>query len=381
MIQIMLFLVAFVPSSNTTEYSSRIKALGIGFAYLIPDYETDLFNNPQLLGTRVSSITYNPDEGARFKFIHLSPRFGVYARYWPSYVNNFDSLSNEWRRNSHGQLFIRDLWMVRVRNYIVNLSGDGYFDIEENEEHDTQYSMNFATDYYVRSQLALNISKNCYLDIKIGSALYAEIQKRGENYAYSPCIISPTGCVGIYKKDIAYTNNFRSWFFSVGGPVSRFDETLMPFPIYQDMDTSMLKVKLFGNAMIAKIGWGKGIPIAGTCCLIVGLRNNFSFQRSTEELSSRVHQGFKNTLSFPVAVEFTLSKTNLRFGTHVDYTFRRHSVYANASELLKSDEHSLDYGYSFGLGWTPSEHLTIDFYNLKKLHDLQEWSVSLQYHP
>lgn len=137
MIHVMLFLVTFVPSSNTTEYSSRIKALGISLAYLVPDYETDLFNNPQILATRVSSITYNPDEGARFKLMHLSPGFGVYARYWPSYVDNFDSLSNEWRKDSHGRLFMRDLWMVRVGSYIMNLSSDGYFDIEENEEHDT----------------------------------------------------------------------------------------------------------------------------------------------------------------------------------------------------------------------------------------------------
>lgn len=381
MLYMMLLIIVYVPPQTTTEYSSRIMALGFNLAYLVPDYETDLFNNPQLLGTKVSGISYNPNEGALWRLAYLSSGFGVYARYWPLYFATFDSTSNEWGRDRHIRLSVRDLWMVKIGSYIVNLSNDGYFDVDEGESHDTQYSMNFAADYYVRSQVAFNLGENYYLDIKAGVGFNAWIQKRGTSLAWSPRVISPTGCIGVYKKDITTSNDFRTYFLSVGGPVARCDESLLPGFTTLDFDTSALEIKLFYDAVITKIGIGRGMPIAEGSCFIIGLRNSFAFQRSGEIQSPRIHQGFKNICTLPVAIEYAIGKVIIRFGTHIDYTFRRYCVFSDGSELLKRDKHDFEYSYSFGLGWTINEHFLVDFYNLRKLYELQEWSVSLQYYP
>jgi len=61
MVKLTVFFFLFVRLSYGIEYSLRIKALGTDFAYLVPDYETDLYQNPQLLGEKLTGVCFEPD--------------------------------------------------------------------------------------------------------------------------------------------------------------------------------------------------------------------------------------------------------------------------------------------------------------------------------
>ena len=75
----LVVLLAFASLCFAMQYSLRIQALGTDFAYLIPDYETDLYHNPNLMGEKLNGISYEPGLSAPVTMRVLTKRFGWFG--------------------------------------------------------------------------------------------------------------------------------------------------------------------------------------------------------------------------------------------------------------------------------------------------------------
>jgi hypothetical protein len=140
----------------TIEYSVRIKALGTDFAYLIPDYETDLYQNPQLLGTQLAGISFEPDLNEPVTARILFKRFGVCGSCWGSYSDHQSSAYTT--TNKH--LYINDLWMLDLRGKVWKFLADDvwhwYNDGDYYEWHQVHDSLDYDSVRTIKYLFGVN---------------------------------------------------------------------------------------------------------------------------------------------------------------------------------------------------------------------------------
>ncbi|GAI26330.1 unnamed protein product, partial [marine sediment metagenome] len=73
--RLLIILLVIICFAHAIEFSQRIQALGTDFAYLIPDYETDLYRNPQLLDRGLTGITYEPSNLYQYRVPLIYDRY------------------------------------------------------------------------------------------------------------------------------------------------------------------------------------------------------------------------------------------------------------------------------------------------------------------
>lgn len=373
-----LALCTIVCFAGASKFSHRIRALGADFAYLIPDYETDIYNDPDLLAEKIMSISFDPNALQPLKLIALAKNFGFYGKYWPEYSYELVPTTNGWYSNRHFVFHFDDLWMLRVKNEVWNIANDGYY-----ERRDSRYSNNYnsgieALKYFLKMQNSYRIGKTLKLNVKIGLGIYFDNIQENQYSFIDRLTAIYSARIGFFKRKIDATNRFTAWYIDIGGPVSASDVDSLPYPFYSYVE-GLPQRMLFAGSIIAKGGWAKGFPIAEKTRLTIGGRNEFTFQTLSREDTDTKLRAIENEFSFPFAIEHTINKTTIRLGTKIFYRYSDTRETDSNSIIRQNIQHSIDYAYSFGIGWQPIRRLVIDIYNTGSFYNLKYWAISTTY--
>jgi long-subunit fatty acid transport protein len=80
-------------------------------------------------------------------------------------------------------------------------------------------------------------------------------------------------------------------------------------------------------------------------------------------------------------VEYRVNKFTIRFGTRVYYSYTYNKEWDNNTILKQQIRHAINYNYSFGLGWQPSDNFVIDLGYKRSYYgfDIGDWSIYLKY--
>lgn len=389
--KIFCFLFVFVCLAYGIEYSLRIKALGTDFAYLIPDYETDLYQNPQLLGEKLSGISFEPNLGEPLTMRFLFKRFGLFGKYWGSY---YSKKYSNYTLTDCKYIYINDLWMLDLRGKIWkfladevwNWFNDGVYVIN-NDYWNTEYFDSTRTIEYI---LSVNGSNRLGRTLTIQHKVCAGVYNCYKNYkyysdvtTYDRWLIISTGKIGLYYRNTNIENKFTSWYLEVGGPVSTPEIDALPYSILSSLSDGIeiepIHRFIYKN-FVSKIAWAKGIPLDGNSFVTIGLHNVFLFQQTDERrIQTNINlRGVRNTFSLPIACEYMFNKIAVRLGTKLFYAIKGNKEWHDDSTILYINEHKIDFGYSFGLGWQIDEHWAIDFYNNSDLSSVKNWAIYIK---
>ncbi len=364
---------------NGLQYSTRIKALGTDFAWLIPDYETDLYQNPQIFNRKMLGIAYDATSAQPLSIFLSSNRIGVHAKYWLEYEYELEPSYIGWQSIEDYSLYFQDLWMLRVKDELWNLFNDGI--INRYEWQNAQSYNNHVIkglEYFIGSQTSFNIGK-LNINLKIAAGFYERFEQRDLIEIYSQRVGIPSGRVGLFYTSASQANRFTSWFVDFGGPITTAEIRSLPYSIYIDLGDHEKELKYFASAFTARIGWAKTLPIADRSFAVIGLRNDFLYQPTRDFSTGNDFQAFTNSFRIPLAVEYLINKVYLRFGTRFFYNYKDLRESTDAGLVNEHMFHSLNYSYSFGLGWQPNQYLSIDVNNYEDLTDLDHWSIYVRY--
>lgn len=383
---------AFICFTYGIEYSLRIKALGTDFAYLIPDYETDLYQNPKLLGEKLSGISFEPDLDEPLTMRFLFKRFGLCGKYWGSFLNQKEAYSP---LINNKYIYIKDLWMLDLRgkiwrflaNDVWNWYNDGIYEIN-NSYWQAEYYDSTRTIKYIFSVNGSNkLGRILALHYKVCAGIYhgnRNYRYYFDQINYDRWLIITTGKIGLYYRDTDIKNKFTSWYLEVGGPVSTSEIDTLPYSILSHLSDG-LEIEpihtFITRNFVSTIAWAKGIPLDDNSFIAIGLRNVFVFQRAdSEDVNININRrGIGNTLTLPIAIEYKINKVALRFGTKLFYTINNNKEWNYDSTLIYTDEHDFNFGYSFGLSWQPDEHWMIDLCNNSDVLSINSWAIYLKH--
>jgi len=384
---------AFFCLVNASGLSLRVKALGSDFANLIPDYETDLYRNPQSLSTNIVGIAYDPFvvyDFFRFyapMIVHQAPialtvttrGFGMTGKYWMNYSHELEPYENTWESFTTQEYRIEDLWMFRVGEVVLNIYNDlDYSKINNTNAANSRFiDKNF--EYIVKTQYSHQIKKRLNLDLKLGLGFYNNKWETDFYTIYDQCINIALARLGLYCRNISSVNDFTSWYLDIGSPISNAEIDSLPFSVYSALLDDETAFMWFAKTLVARLGFAKALPIANRGFLAIGVKNALLFQNTetaSEELNLR---GIENTLSVPIAAEYIVNTVSLRFGASFSYHFQNLRQAENNSVYTHDIVHGLDYGYSFGLGWQPHKKFAIDIYNNAYFWHVKDWAIYVKY--
>jgi hypothetical protein len=376
---LLVCLVLLITSTHALQFSSRIKALGTDFAWLIPDLQTDLYRNPQMLSEKMLCMAYDEDENSPLSIILASRRIGVLTRYWIEYDYELEPAYYGWQSTEEYMIEFEDLWMVRIKDEVWNIYNDGL--ISRYEEDNVQTYNNYLLkdlEYFIRSQTSFSFGK-LNIDLKIAAGFYERVDQYNHIDNYNQRIGITSGRIGLYYTGISQPNRFTSWYLTLGGPISRDEIDSLPYSIYSDLADHERKLKYFGNTFISRFGWAKVWSLTDNGFFAIGLRNDFLYQPIHSYITNNDLRAITNSLRIPLAVEYPLKNIYLRFGTRFFYDFTG-SKESNVTGLIQEDiAHEFGYNYSFGIGWQPNKNLSIDLHNQEYLNILSNWSVCIKY--
>jgi hypothetical protein len=374
--------------------SHRITALGTDLAHLVPDYETDLYRNPQLLGRALIGISYAPDPVYYYVtypfppfYVQQTPisptltanNFGVMGEYWMNYEHGLNPTQYGWQISNFAAYRIQDLWMSRVKKLIINIYNDlDYSKIKYLTSTNSWY-VNRHLEYLIKTQSAFRITKNLTLDIKIGFGFYERKREESNYLHYNQRINLGLARAGLYCRNVIAANDFTSWYFDIGSPMSNTEIDSVPYSVYSCVLDDEHIFMLSARTLLSRLGIAKAIPLTRTGMFIIGARNSFLLQCTEDVNADQGLRGIENIISLPVAIEYSLNTITLRFGTRFWYDFLHLRQASDDYVITQRINHAVDYGYSFGLGWNPHKNLTLDLYNNGDLWRLQNWAVYLKY--
>lgn len=382
-----LFLI-LVGLAYALEYSLRIKTLGTDFAYLIPDYETDLYQNPQLLGKKLTGISYEPGLNEPLTMRFLFPRFGLYGKYWGSYYRK--QYSNYYPQTVAKYLYIKDLWMLDLRgkiwkflaNEVWYWYNDGYYYESQYFDNHQWYDSEKTIKYLYSGNPAYKIGKNLRLINKICAGVYRYYRRYhyyGDTKNIDQWLVISSAKSGIYYRNISAKNKFISIYIEIGGPTSVDEIDNLPYSVLSDLSYSDFKVSYFGKTYVGKIGWAKAIPLNNNNFMAFGFREYFLLQRTNRDETNAQLRGIRNMFSMPMAMEYEIGKIVLRLGTKIFYTVNNNKEWNSDSILSYINDHKLNFGYSFGLSWQLDDHWTLDFYNNSDLSSVKRWAIYIKH--
>ncbi len=364
---------------NGLQYSTRIKALGTDFAWLIPDYETDLYQNPQIFNKKMLGIAYDVTSAQPLNIVLSSNRIGVHAKYWLEYEYELEPSYFGWQSIEDYSLYFQDLWMLRVKDEVWNVFNDGIINRYEwqNAQSYNNYVMK-GLEYFIGSQTSFNIGK-LNINLKIAAGFYERLEEQNLSEIYSQRVGIPSGRIGLFYTNASQPNKFTSWFLDFGGPITTAEIRSLPYSIYLDLRDHERELKYFANAFTTRIGWAKALPIADRSFAVIGLRNDFLYQPTRDFSTGNDLQAITNSFRIPLAIEYLINKVYLRFGTIFFYNYKDLKESTDTGLVNRHISHSLNYSYSFGLGWQPNQYLSIDVNNYGYLNHLDHWSIYIKY--
>lgn len=372
------------------QYSLRIRSLGTDFAYLIPDYETDLYNNPNLMGEKLNGISYEPGLSTPLTMRFLTKRFGWFGNYWASYSNN----KLPQRFHNVTSISVNDLWMLDLRGKFWKFLTDDVWNLyNDGSYNETRYFLN--PDYYDTTRTikylygvsgANRIGKYISVISKACIGYYGYYRNykdyyTGQNIDQRQMVV--TGNVGFYYRNATSIDRFTSFYLVVGGPASTQEIDNLPYSVFSHFYDNEIEKTLFAKTLIAQLGWARGIALNYNGFVAIGLRDVFLFQRTnTPDISfaepNSELRGLRNTLSFPIALEYDIGNVALRIGTRFYYTFKDDKEWNSDSTLARYNEHNLGFDYSWGIGWWLNEYFTVDLYNTSDLSSKNNWAIYLR---
>ncbi len=399
--RLLIILLVIICFAHAIEFSQRIQALGTDFAYLVPDFETDIYRNPQLLGEGLIGIIYEPQpRDIYYRLIYappyvanislpysyppltlicLSKRFGIYGKYWPSYSYDLSPSSYGWNSLTSYSFRFQDLWMFKIKKLVLNIYNDGYFSKIEYLNSNNSNSLDKRFSYLFKVQYAFNIGKFYDLDIKVGAGFYERTTQTDYYDTYNQQIKIPTAQISLFYRNSPFANKFTSWYISLGGPVSTTEIDSLPHSIYSNLSENEHETIFFANTFMSKCGWATGLPINDKSFVAIGISEDFTYQKANEESMANDLQAINNEISLPVGIEYNIKQISIRLGAKLNYVVE--SIQEWQTDTLVNEEinHIVNYNYSFGIGWQPNEHFVIDLYNNSDLANLRNWSIYFKY--
>lgn len=383
-----LFFFVLVCLTYGIEHSLRIKSLGTDFAYLIPDYETDLYQNPQLLGEKLSGISFEPGLNEPLTMRFLSRRFGLCSKYWGSYYSEKHSY---YGLTNCKYININDLWMLDLRGKIWkfladevwNWYNDLFYNVYDRYYNSNDYHYNRMVKYLFSANGANRLHRLISLQYRTcgGILNHYEINKYySDKSICEHWLLLISGKLGVFYHNAEASNHFTSWYAEIGGPVANSEIDALPYSVFSDLSQDFdFRYTYFAKTFVGKIGWAKAIPINNNSFVAIGLCEHFLLQRTDRADTNIELRGLRNVLSIPIAMEYKVGKITLRTGTKVFYTINSNREWNSDSTLIYINEHKLNFGYSFGLSWQPDKHWAIDLYNNSDLSSINSWAIYLKH--
>lgn len=360
--------------------SLRIRSLGTDFINLIPDYESDLFLDPNIYSrdNKLVGISYFPWEWEYnpLTLRLLTSRFGLMGKYWGDYYN----ISYSPDYGNRTRFFARDLWMWDARQLLPGFLSQVWNITNDLDFYKIEYSgcSNTRIKYLFGGPGATNIGRyfKSYNHALLG--FYRDLY-RGYAVDTDQLLIIITGKTGLSFRNTLAKNDFISAYIEIGGPTSIADIEALPFsPLLKMSGNDGLLNTYFCNALIATAAFGKGFPISEKGFIAVGFRDRFIRQRFAEYDTSFHLSAINNSTSIPIGLEYGIGQINFRLGTRLLYYIYYQSRY-HEEVFDMNIYHTLSWSTSFGIGWRPQPKLNIDFYNRSDLLDVRYWGLYLKY--
>lgn len=378
------------------EFSHRIRALGSDFAFLIPDYETDLCCNPQILKRNIAGISHEPTfiyyyrvreyypihtSYAPLSLVLLTKRTGLTGQYWFDYSHDLEPAETGWESSTYRAYRIQDLWLVRFGNFVANIRND-----LDHSNIDYITSTNLQTEeqkfeYTIRSQGSVRIGKRMRLDLKLGFGIFHTKTEVNQYDSYNKRLMTGMARLGIYCRNLTTENDFTSWYFDIGSPLTNAEIDSLPYSVYSHVANHESEFTLFAKSLVCRCGIAKAMPISKRAFLAIGFTDAFLIQATedrdaVQDLNLR---GITNFLSIPVAVEYPVNTVTLRLGAKFSYTFRNLRTSDDTYVIQQHLFHTFTYDLSFGIGWQPHKKVIVDIYNNGNLSYINNWALYVKY--
>ncbi len=378
------------------EFSHRIRALGTGFASLIPDYETDLYRNPQLLEQNLVGAAYEPPSTYYYRpywqypiYVNYAPlniafltnRFAVTGQYWFDYSYNLEPLQFGWESSAYQAYRIQDLWLLGLKNYVINIYNDLDHSRVEYLTSTNSQAEDRRLEYIIKSQVSLKLRNRLSLDLKLGLGIFQDTRQTDEYENYSKKMTLGLARLGLYCRNVSSVNEFTSWYFDIGSPLSNEEIDVLPYSVYAHVPNHESEFALSANTVISRFGAAKAVPIGERGFVAIGFTDRLLVQKTEDQdaLEDLNLHGIVNTMSLPAAVEYPIKTVSLRFGAQISYTFQNLRETGDTAVAVQDLQHTLAYGYSFGIGWQPHRKIAVDIYNNSSLHILKNWALYVKY--
>jgi hypothetical protein len=358
-------------------YSHRIKALGTDLAWLIPDFQTDLYQDPQILSGRTIGLGFDEQASTPLNAIFTSSRFGMITRLWFEYKGEQEAGYPGLQNTRDYFLQLNDLWMLKIKDEVWNIYNDvslNRFEINSTQASDDHLLQ--TLEYFIKTQTSMNTG-SLKIDFKIAVGFYEHVDQYAHTNIYNQRIGIPSGRIGLFYSRVPAHNLFIRWYISLGGPISRTEIDSLPYSIYDDLADHERRIKYFGNTLIAKAAWARAWPLARQSFFVLGIRNDFIFQPVNNYATGNDLQAIVYRLKIPLAIEYLINPVYVRIGAGLVYGLETSKESNNTGLVKEQTAHQLKYVYSFGLGWRLNEYLTIDLYNQEYLERLSSWSINI----
>lgn len=375
---------------GASEYSLRIRTLGEEFAYLIPDYETDLYKNPNLIGTKLMSIGYEKYTDMPVALRMLTRRFGFMGQYW--FYQSAHQL--EYGRLYTTNIHVRDVWMWDLRDKLPrwlatdvwNWYNDGNYNFVRQYIDQYHYDTTRTISYLFGSKGGYRIGKYVTIIPEVYGGLFNNYHNTVGMNIFDQWLLLMSGRLGLYYRDIHEMNEFTSFYVTVGGPVSRNEIDELPYSIFLHMPFDAYEMSYFARTFVIQGGVAHGFPVDNRSLLAVGVRCRFLMQQTEQYEPSVTLRAMRNTLSLPLALEYVVGRVKLRVGTKLRYAFQHDREYSADTLAVRICDHMLDVSFTFGLCCELNDRLDLELFNNNE-HGyavnewLNSWVISFRYMP
>jgi hypothetical protein len=381
-------------STAALDHSHRIKSLGTDFANLIPDYETDLYRDPQILNQGIAGISFEPTLVYYYRqslYLYIPVRrvpvtlqlmykkLGLMGQYWLNYSHELRPHDYGWHSSTYKAFRINDIWMYRVRKAVINLYNDLDYSRINYLTSTNSESIESSIEYIARTQFSLQLREPLRLDLKLGYGFYESRNEIDNSEISKQRINLGLARIGVYCRNISRANDFTSWYVVLGSPMTNREIDSLPYSVYSQLAENETEFVTFARTLMVRFAIARALPITNHGFVAVGIKNSFLYQDTENVAEANDLRGIVNMISLPIGFEYRIKAVTLRFGTRFHYDFQSLRTADESALSHQTIEHGFGYAYSFGLGWQPHKNVTLDIYNNGNLSYITDWALYVKY--